>query len=137
MVMGCYGIGISRTLQAVVEQSNDADGIIWPWQVAPWQVIVVNLDPQDAAATDLCKQLATAAEAAGADVLIDDRAERPGVKFKDADLIGIPLRLTVGGKGLKEGIFELKWRKAKEVRKIPIAEAGTAVAEAVRTAAQA
>ena len=137
MVMGCYGIGISRTLQAVVEQSNDADGIIWPWQVAPWQVIVVNLDPQDAAATDLCKQLATAAEAAGADVLIDDRAERPGVKFKDADLIGIPLRLTVGGKGLKEGIFELKWRKAKEVRKIPIAEAGTAVAEAVRTVAQA
>ncbi len=135
MVMGCYGIGISRTLQAVVEQSNDADGIIWPWNVAPWQVIVVNLDPQDAAATELCKKLATAAETAGADVLVDDRAERPGVKFKDADLIGIPLRLTVGGKGLKEGIFELKWRTSKEVRKVAIAEAESAVTQAVREAA--
>jgi prolyl-tRNA synthetase len=133
--MGCYGIGISRTLQAVVEQSNDADGIVWPWNVAPWQVIVVNLDPQDAAATDLTKKLATAAEAAGADVLVDDRAERPGVKFKDADLIGIPLRLTVGGKGLKEGIFELKWRTSKEVRKVQIAEAESAVTQAVREAA--
>ena len=135
MVMGCYGIGISRTLQAVIEQSNDADGIIWPWNVAPWQVLVVNLDPQDAAASDLCKQLAGFAEAAGADVLIDDRAERPGVKFKDADLIGLPLRLTVGGRGLKEGIFEFKWRNAKEVRKIAIAEAESAVAQAVREAA--
>ena len=137
MVMGCYGIGISRTLQAVVEQSNDADGIVWPWQVAPWQVLVVNLDPQDAAAKDLCAKLAAAAEAAGADVLIDDRAERPGVKFKDADLIGLPLRLTVGGKGLKEGIFEMKWRKAKEVSKIPIADAERIVADAVRQAAHA
>ena len=72
MVMGCYGIGISRTLQAVVEQSNDADGIIWPWHVAPWQVLIVNLDPQDAAAADLCKKMALAAEGAGADVLIEN-----------------------------------------------------------------
>jgi prolyl-tRNA synthetase len=135
MVMGCYGIGISRTLQAVVEQSNDADGIIWPWQVAPWQVLVVNLDPQDAAAADLCKKLAAAAESAGADVLIDDRAERPGVKFKDADLIGLPLRLTVGGRGLKEGIFEMKWRTSKEVSKVAIAEAESTVVQAVREAA--
>jgi prolyl-tRNA synthetase len=135
MVMGCYGIGISRTLQAVVEQSNDADGIIWPWNVAPWQVLVVNLDPQDAAAKELCEKLARAAEAAGADVLIDDRAERPGVKFKDADLIGLPLRLTVGGRGLKEGIFEMKWRTAKEVAKVAIAEAESTVAAAVREAA--
>jgi len=135
MIMGCYGIGISRTLQAVVEQSNDADGIVWPWNVAPWQVLVVNLDPADAACTELCLKLAQAAEAAGADVLIDDRAERPGVKFKDADLIGLPLRLTVGGRGLKEGIFELKWRHAKEVRKVAIAEAESAVAQAVKEAA--
>ena len=134
MVMGCYGIGISRTLQAVVEQSNDADGIIWPWAVAPWQVLVVNLDPQDAAATELCKKLAEIAELAGADVLIDDRAERPGVKFKDADLIGLPLRLTVGGRGLKEGIFEMKWRKSKDVSKVAIAEAGKVVTGAVREA---
>ena len=135
MVMGCYGIGISRTLQAVVEQSNDADGIIWPWTVAPWQVLVVNLDPKDTAANELCKNLALAAEAAGADVLVDDRDERPGVKFKDADLIGLPLRLTVGGRGLKEGIFEMKWRAAKDVRKVAIAEAGSVIASAVREAA--
>ncbi|HYC72241.1 MAG TPA: proline--tRNA ligase, partial [Opitutaceae bacterium] len=108
MVMGCYGIGISRTLQAVVEQSNDTDGIVWPWAVAPWQVLVVNLDPQDATAAEVAKRLAQAAESAGADVLVDDRAERPGVKFKDADLVGMPLRLTVGGKGLKEGVVEMK-----------------------------
>jgi len=135
MVMGCYGIGISRTLQAVIEQSNDADGIIWPWHVAPWQVLVVNLEPQDAAASDLCKKLATIAESAGADVLIDDRAERPGVKFKDADLIGLPLRLTVGGRGLKEGIFELKWRTSKDVAKVAITDAEATVTSAVREAA--
>ncbi len=135
MVMGCYGIGISRTLQAVVEQSNDADGIVWPWNVAPWQVLVVNLDPQDAAASELCRKLALAAESAGADVLVDDRAERPGVKFKDADLIGLPLRLTVGGRGLKEGIFEMKWRTSKDVAKVPVADAEATVAAAVRTAA--
>jgi len=136
MVMGCYGIGISRTLQAVVEQSNDADGIIWPWQVAPWQVLVVNLDPQDQAASDVARQLAEAAEAAGADVLVDDRAERPGVKFKDADLIGLPLRLTVGGRGLKEGIVEMKWRREKDVRKVPLADAAATLSAAVRQAAQ-
>jgi prolyl-tRNA synthetase len=136
MVMGCYGIGISRTLQAIVEQSNDSDGIIWPWSVAPWQVLVVNLDPQDATATEVAQKLASAAEAAGADVLIDDRAERPGVKFKDADLIGIPLRLTIGGKGLKEGVIELKWRASKDVRKVPLADAETVVGTEVRRAAE-
>ncbi len=134
MVMGCYGIGISRTLQAVIEQSNDADGIIWPWSVAPWQVLVVNLDPQDAAASEVAKRLAAAAEAAGADVLVDDRTERPGVKFKDADLIGLPLRLTVGGRGLKEGIIEMKWRAGKDVQKIPLAGAEQIIAQAVRSA---
>jgi len=135
MVMGCYGIGISRTLQAVVEQSNDADGVIWPWNVAPWQVLVVNLDPKDTAASDMARKLAAAAEAAGADVLVDDRDERPGVKFKDADLIGIPLRLTVGGRGLKEGVIELKWRTSKDVRKVPLSDAEQVVTAAVREAA--
>src|SRR5258708_9677348 len=135
MVMGCYGIGIGRTLQAVIEQSHDADGIIWPWNSAPFHVLVCVLDPQLPEAMDLAKKLAVAAERAGADVLIDDRAERPGVKFKDADLIGIPLRLTVGGRGLKEGIFELKWRNSKDVSKVAIAEAEKLVAEAVRSAA--
>ena len=93
------------------------------------------LDPQLAEAMDLAKKIGAAAEKAGADVLIDDRAERPGVKFKDADLIGIPLRLTIGGKGLKEGVIELKWRTQKEVAKIPVAEAEARVAAAVAEAA--
>ena len=131
MVMGCYGIGISRTMQAVIEQCHDADGIVWPWNCAPFHVLVCVLDPQLPEAMDLARKLAAAAERAGADVLIDDRSERPGVKFKDADLIGIPLRLTIGGKGLKEGIIELKWRAQKEVAKVPLAEAEARVAAAV------
>lgn len=134
MVMGCYGIGISRTLQAVIEQSHDGDGIIWPWAVAPFQVIVCLLDPQSEEAAEWARKLGKAAESAGADVLIDDREERPGFKFKDADLIGIPLRITVGGKGLKEGVVELKARGGKEVTKLPLAEAEARVAEAVRAA---
>jgi prolyl-tRNA synthetase len=132
MVMGCYGIGISRTLQAVIEQGHDDDGIIWPWNVAPFQVAIVLLDPQLPEALDLARRLAAAAESAGADVLLDDRAERPGVKFKDADLIGLPLRLTIGGRGLKEGVFEMKWRAAKEVIKVPLAEAEARVCAAVK-----
>lgn len=135
MVMGCYGIGISRTMQAVIEQSHDADGIIWPWNCAPFQVLICVLDPQLPEAMDLAKKLGSAAEKAGADVLIDDRVERPGVKFKDADLIGIPLRLTIGGKGLKEGVIELKWRTQKDVAKVPVAEAESRVAAAVAEAA--
>jgi prolyl-tRNA synthetase len=115
----------------VIEQSHDADGIRWPWNCAPFQVLVCVLDPQLPEAMDLAVRLGTAAEQAGADVLIDDRAERPGVKFKDADLIGIPLRLTIGGKGLKEGVIELKWRHAKDVLKVPLAEADARVAAAV------
>jgi prolyl-tRNA synthetase len=134
MVMGCYGIGISRTMQAVIEQSHDNDGIIWPWNCAPFQVLVCVLDPQLAEAMDLARKLATAAEGAGAEVLIDDRVERPGVKFKDADLIGIPLRLTIGGKGLKEGVIELKWRTQKDVAKIPLAQAEAQVVAAVEDA---
>jgi len=123
MVMGCYGIGISRTLQAVIEQSHDADGIVWPWAVAPFQVLICLLDPKLPEALELAEKLAAAAEAAGADVLLDDREERPGIKFKDADLIGIPLRVTIGGKGLKDGIIELKARSSKDVAKVPLAEA--------------
>jgi prolyl-tRNA synthetase len=134
MVMGCYGIGISRTLQAVIEQSHDAEGIVWPWNSAPFQVLICVLDPQVPEAMDLARRIGTAAEAAGADVLIDDRAERPGVKFKDADLIGIPLRLTIGGKGLKEGIFELKWRAQKDIAKVPVAEAEVRIASEVNQA---
>ncbi len=134
MVMGCYGIGISRTLQALIEQGHDADGIVWPWAIAPFQVLICVLDPQLPEAMDLARSLAAAAEQAGAEVLIDDRAERPGVKFKDADLIGVPLRLTIGGKGLKEGIIEMKWRTQKDVAKVPLSEAAAKVTAAVQEA---
>jgi prolyl-tRNA synthetase len=128
IVMGSYGIGIGRTLQAIVEQSHDADGIVWPWAIAPFQVLICLLDPALPEAADVAAKLAAAAECAGAEVLIDDRAERPGVKFKDADLIGIPLRITIGGRGLKEGIVELKWRNQPAVEKIPLLEAGAKIA---------
>jgi prolyl-tRNA synthetase len=131
-VMGCYGIGISRTLQAVIEQSHDADGIIWPWSIAPFQVLVCLLDPQAADAAAIAGKLAAAAERAGADVLVDDREERPGVKFKDADLLGIPLRITVGGRGIKEGVVELKWRGTAETLKIALNESEARVEAAVR-----
>jgi prolyl-tRNA synthetase len=131
-VMGCYGIGISRTMQAVIEHSHDSDGIIWPWAIAPFQVLVCLLDPQDAAATVIAGRIAAAAGRAGADVLVDDRAERPGVKFKDADLIGIPLRITVGGRGIKEGIVEMRWRGAPETLKVPLDESEARVEAAIR-----
>ncbi|MFT3780630.1 MAG: proline--tRNA ligase [Nibricoccus sp.] len=135
MVMGCYGIGVSRTMQAVIEQSHDADGIIWPWNVAPFHVLICLLDPQLPEAVELAKKLGAAAENAGADVLVDDRTERPGVKFKDADLIGIPLRITIGGKGLKEGVVEMRWRHQKDIAKIAVTEAEAKIATAVAEAA--
>ncbi|MDR2674043.1 MAG: proline--tRNA ligase [Opitutaceae bacterium] len=134
MVMGSYGIGVSRSMQAIIEQSHDADGIIWPWAVAPFHVLVCLLDPRDGEAKSVAQNLAAAAEQAGADVLIDDREERPGVKFKDADLIGIPLRVTIGGRGLKEGVVEMKWRAGKEVMKVPAGAAGPHLAALVRDA---
>ena len=137
MVMGCYGIGISRTLQAVIEQCHDKDGIVWPWSVAPYHVLICVLDPQLEPAMEIAKKLAAAAEAAGAEVLIDDRAERPGVKFKDADLIGIPLRVTVSSRGLAEGMVELKWRTEKQFAKVPVAEAEARLTEAVQHGAAA
>ena len=131
-VMGCYGIGVSRTMQAVIEQSRDKFGIIWPWNVAPYHLVITVLDPGFEEASSLANSIGEAAEAAGADVLIDDRDERPGVKFKDADLIGIPLRVTIGGRGLKEGIVELKWRNEESARKVSIEEAVSVVASEIR-----
>ena len=110
MIMGCYGVGVSRTLQAIIEQSHDKDGIVWPAAVAPYQVAVELLDPDDATVAKIAEDIETALEAAGVDVIVDDRAERPGVKFKDADLIGFPVRVVVGAKGLANGGVEVKLR---------------------------
>ena len=110
MIMGCYGVGVSRTMQAVIEQSHDKDGIVWPSSVAPYQVVVDLLDPDDPEVSKVAADLESALEAMGVDVIVDDRAERPGVKFKDADLIGFPVRVVVGAKGLKNGGVEVKRR---------------------------
>ena len=134
LVMGCYGVGVSRTLQAVIEQCHDKDGIIWPAAVAPFAVVVELLDPADEAAAKAAADIETALEAAGADVLVDDREERPGVKFKDADLIGFPVRIVVGAKGLASGGVEIKRRgEPKEAtRKVPPAEAAAVAMELLK-----
>jgi len=119
MIMGCYGIGLNRILAAAVESSHDEAGIIWPASIAPYQVLIVALDLRDdevrAVADDLHEELGTR----GIDVLLDDRDARPGVKFNDADLIGIPLRVTVGKRSLSDGVLEVKPRKADAVERVP------------------
>ena len=133
MVMGCYGIGVSRTVQAVIEQSHDANGIVWPKAVAPYQVVIESLDPDRPEVAKVADDLEVALEAKGVDVLVDDRAERPGVKFKDADLIGFPVRVVVGAKGLANGGVEVKRRDEdkSKTRVVPPAEAAEAVVAAL------
>jgi prolyl-tRNA synthetase len=116
--MGCYGIGVSRVIQACIEQCHDADGIVWPYQLAPFQVHICNLDPKDSNVNSACESLYTDLQAKGFEVLMDDRDERPGFKFKDADLLGMPVRVVVGKKGLEAGEIELVERKTKEVKKV-------------------
>ena len=114
MVMGCYGIGVGRTVAAAIEQNHDKDGIIFPKSIAPFQVIVVSVNPKDSAIKEVSERIYATLLDAGIDVLIDDRDERPGIKFKDADLIGIPLRITVGKK-VADGQIDIKLRKTGEV----------------------
>ena len=110
MIMGCYGLGIGRTVAAAIEQSHDKDGIIWPMPIAPFEVVITQLGREDnvrTTAEDVYRKLLDA----GIDVFLDDRDERPGVKFKDADLIGFPLRIAVGAKSLANGQIEWSWRR--------------------------
>jgi prolyl-tRNA synthetase len=110
-VMGCYGIGVTRTLQAVIEQSNDKDGIIWPLSVAPYTVCITPLGvTPDSAVMKLAEKIYAELTASGVEVILDDRDERPGVKFKDADLVGFPIRVGIGEKSLAKGEVELKPR---------------------------
>ncbi|HVE73095.1 MAG TPA: proline--tRNA ligase [Thermoanaerobaculia bacterium] len=131
MIMGCYGLGIGRTVAAAIEQSHDDDGIIWPMPIAPFEVVVTIIGKEESvvsAATDIYEKLF----AAGVDVLLDDRDERPGVKFKDADLIGFPLRIAVGAKSLAAGNVEWSWRKDRAKQLAPPEEALNTVIEGVR-----
>jgi prolyl-tRNA synthetase len=123
MVMGCYGLGITRTISAVIEQNYDADGMIWPWAVAPYHIQIVSLDPAKPEISAVANEIEASLEGAGFEVLHDEREGlSPGVKFKDADLLGMPLRLTVGAKGLKDGIVELRDRRTKEVQKVKLGD---------------
>ncbi|WP_147393781.1 proline--tRNA ligase [Ammoniphilus oxalaticus] len=117
MIMGCYGIGISRTVAAAVEQNHDEHGIIWPVAIAPFHVHIIAVNVKNADQEQVAESLYEQCLAAGFETLLDDRSERAGVKFNDADLIGIPLRITVGGKA-KDGIVECKLRKSGEVVEI-------------------
>jgi prolyl-tRNA synthetase len=131
MVMGCYGVGVTRIAAAAIEQHHDDNGIAWPMALAPYQVLIVTAGKEAelaAAAENLEKELT----ARGIEVLYDDRDERGGVKFKDADLIGIPLRVTVGKRGLAEGKLELKGRREKDARLVPIAEMAAELEKLVR-----
>jgi prolyl-tRNA synthetase len=134
LFMGCYGIGVGRTVAAAIEQNHDANGIIFPMPLAPFQVIVTMVNPNDEPVNQAAEALYRELLDRGIEVLLDDRDERPGSKFKDADLLGIPLRVTVGARGLKEGALELQERRSGERQMLPLAEVGTVVAERVRQA---
>ncbi len=114
IVMGCYGIGVGRTMAAAIEQHNDEHGIIWPRAIAPFEVVVVPVNAKDPAQLALAEEIYISLHEAGVDVLLDDRTERAGVKFKDCDLIGYPLRITIGSKSLEKGSVEIKVRRSGE-----------------------
>ncbi len=120
LIMGCYGIGVTRIVAAAVEQNHDADGIVWPVPIAPYEVQLVSLQPADTQVAQVADRLYAELTKRGIEVLYDDREERPGVKFKDADLVGIPYRIAVGKKGIAEGTVEVKARRAAEVLKVKI-----------------
>jgi len=120
LYMGCYGIGVSRIMAAAIEQGHDEDGIIWPMALAPFQISLIPISLFDAATRDTVFRLHQQLEEAGLEVLLDDRDERPGVKFKDADLLGIPLRVVVGPKTLAHGQAEVRDRRSKEINLLPL-----------------
>jgi prolyl-tRNA synthetase len=131
-VMGCYGIGVTRTLQAIVEQSHDANGIVWPIAVAPYPVSLVVPNVQHAESVRAAEDLLRNLEARGIETLYDDRDERPGVKFKDADLLGIPVRAVVSERSLADGKVEIKLRKDADKKMIPVNEAVTFIEAIIR-----
>ncbi len=131
ILMGCYGLGTSRIVAAIVEQCHDEDGIVWPMTVAPFQVHVVPVNIKDEEQSRAAVEFYTRLRAAGVDALLDDREERPGVKFKDADLLGMPLRITVGNK-IRDGLVELKYRRSGHVDTLAVQQAFDAVLAMVK-----
>jgi prolyl-tRNA synthetase len=134
LFMGCYGIGVGRTVAAAIEQNHDDNGIVFPMPIAPFHVLVTVVNPREEEVLAAAEKIYRELQAAGVEVLFDDRDERPGSKFKDADLIGIPLRITVGARGLKENAVELQERSSGERRMLPLGEASTLVRDMVAAA---
>lgn len=131
--MGCYGIGVSRTVQAAIEQSHDKDGVVWPHGIAPFDVHIAVLDPDQEEVRQSSEILYRDLQVHGMDVLLDDRDERAGVKFKDADLLGMPIRVNIGARGLKEGVIEVLVRKTRAVEKVKVEEATEKIAALLKT----
>ncbi|HET8576679.1 MAG TPA: proline--tRNA ligase [Methylomirabilota bacterium] len=129
VVMGSYGIGPARIAAAAVEQRHDADGIVWPWTIAPFHVHVVPVAVKDTVQMAAAEEISRELEAAGFDVLVDDRDERAGVKFKDADLLGVPIRVTVGNALTKEGVVEIRDRATRADRRVPKGQVAATVRE--------
>ena len=131
IIMGCYGIGINRILAALIETNYDKAGIIWPVALAPYEVIVIPVNVMEPESRRVGEELHDALESAGIDVLLDDRDQRAGVKFKDADLIGLPLRVVIGERGLKQGKIEVKWRWDEKPEMIDLEGAAEEIAALV------
>ncbi len=131
MVMGCYGIGITRIAASAIEQNHDEGGIIWPMSIAPFEVTVLPLQMKDDAVIEAANKLYAELRELGVEVLLDDRKERPGAKFKDADLIGVPLRIAIGKRSLGDGKLEMKWRQHSEASDLAVEGAAQAIAKAV------
>jgi prolyl-tRNA synthetase len=129
--MGSYGIGVGRAMAAVVESCNDDSGIVWPVSVAPYEAVITVVKMDDEETVAAAEAIYVELEAAGVDVIIDDRDVRPGVKFSDAELIGIPYRITVGPRGLSDGVVELLHRPAGAAEVIPLAEVGSVLTAAI------
>jgi len=129
IIMGSYGIGPARIAAAAIEQGNDENGIIWPLSIAPFHIQIIPVNVKDVSTMDVAEGIYTGLEEKGFEVLLDDRDERAGVKFKDADLIGIPYRIVIGEKNLKEGFVELKVRKTGTIEKIKVDQAVGKIAE--------
>ncbi|MDD5355847.1 MAG: His/Gly/Thr/Pro-type tRNA ligase C-terminal domain-containing protein, partial [Candidatus Omnitrophica bacterium] len=127
VIMGCYGIGISRLMPAIIEQNNDADGIIWPKGISPYDVLVLPLKITEKKVMDASKKIYDLLIKKGLSVILDDRDERAGIKFKDADLLGIPLRITIGDKFIKDKKLEVRSRRTKETKFLAVDEAEKAI----------
>jgi prolyl-tRNA synthetase len=132
-IMGCYGIGLNRIMAAAIEAMHDEQGICWPMSIAPFQVVICVLDTRDAKLVSLAQRLHDEMQAAGIEVLLDDRDVRAGVKFNDADLIGFPLRINIGKRGLDEGIVEIRKRRTGETLKLPPEKVTPTVSDLIRT----